>query len=189
MSDEMAELKRRLEESERSAAIWRSQTMVLLLAFIVGVVGSLVWMRSTLSGRVEKLEARTAKVETDSIKGLKVVEAEAFVVKNTGGKELARLDCPAGKGGVLCLTSPGDSEGSFSASGLFVSDLRPEVQVDVGSNGEKKMASPVIVELAQMEGTDGRTVTLHLQTNGPPGAGVGGHYGVTVKPDGTKEMR
>ncbi len=71
MSDEIEELKRRLEVAERKAAIWRSQVLVILLMCVVGWVGSYFWMRDDL------LQKR------------RTLEAEQFVVRDSSGKTWA----------------------------------------------------------------------------------------------------
>ena len=82
MTDEMTELKRRLDEIERKTAIWRSQVVVFLLVFVVGWIASALWMKARLEARAEKTERAFAEKR-------KTVEAENFVVRDASGKKWA----------------------------------------------------------------------------------------------------
>lgn len=85
------ELLRRVEAAERKAARWRLQAEVALVVLVAGLAAGAFWARSSIAARFAKLEEAAAARE-------KVVEAEAFVVRNPAGKKLAFFGLPDRKG-------------------------------------------------------------------------------------------
>ncbi len=73
------ELLRRVETAERNAALWKLQAEVALLVLVAGLAAGAVWARASIAARFGKLEEAAAARE-------KVVEAEAFVVRDASGK-------------------------------------------------------------------------------------------------------
>ncbi len=118
------ELLRRVETAERKAARWRLQAEVALLVLVAGLAAGAFWVRSAVSSRFARLEESAAARE-------KVVEAEAFVVRDPSGKKLASFGLPDRKG------SAGSFHERFQSGSacLEIYDKAGVGRVDLGLKG------------------------------------------------------
>lgn len=118
------ELIRRVEIAERKATVWRLQAEVSMLVLVAGLTAGVLWARSSIAGRVGRLEEAAVARE-------KVVEAEAFVVRDPSGKKLASFGLPARKG-----TAGSFHERFQSGSAcLEIYDKAGVARVDLGLKG------------------------------------------------------
>lgn len=118
------ELLRRVEIAERKAARWRLQAEVALLVLVAGLAAGAWWARSALAARFARLEEAAAARE-------KIVEAEAFVVRDASGKKLASFGLPGRAG------TPGSFHEKFQSGSacLEIYDKAGLGRVDLGLKG------------------------------------------------------
>ena len=114
MSDDVAELKKKLAEIERRTVIGLSILAALLLVFLAAWIASSLWLKARLEARVERAEkaARAAEERIGKARAGRpeIVEAESFVVKDLSGHVRASF-------GVGGTTEDGASLAFFDASG------------------------------------------------------------------------
>lgn len=118
------ELLRRVEAAERKAARWRLQAEIALVVLVAGLSAGAWWARSEVAARFARLEEAAAARE-------KVVEAEAFVVRDASGKKMAFFGLPDRKG------TPGSFHEKFQSGSacLEIYDKAGVGRVDLGLKG------------------------------------------------------
>jgi len=157
MTDELTELRHKLDEVERKTAIWRSQVMVLVLVFVAGWIVSAIWARVSGERRAATIESRLSKVEAGASKMPKVVEAQAFVLRTEDGRELASLK-KLGDSAQLVLRGDRKAfELHLRDDGLNILDARPETA------GHLKSGEAIQFHIASFTGDKDGRLTLYGQ--------------------------